>query len=85
MLKWTLTKLHELGTEGQYYRPVITYTLNPKSVTMGELYGEVNTLTLEWRDGLLGIFVRIAVQVNHKIYCNFLTLFVSLYYFLEHS
>ena len=53
--------------EGPHYRPVNTYTINPKSVTMGELYGEVNPLTLEWRDGLLGIFVRLAVQVSASL------------------
>uniref|UniRef100_A0A1B6CU24 AAA+ ATPase domain-containing protein n=1 Tax=Clastoptera arizonana TaxID=38151 RepID=A0A1B6CU24_9HEMI len=68
VLKWTLAKLHELNIEGQYYRPVMTYTLNPKSVTMGELYGEVNLLTMEWRDGLLGIFVRIAVQCTEEVH-----------------
>lgn len=47
-----------------YYRPVKIYTLNPKSVTMGELYGEVNLMTMEWRDGLLGMFVRTAVNVT---------------------
>lgn len=34
---------------------------------MGELYGEVNPLTMEWRDGLLGISVRTAVQVPKLI------------------
>ncbi|RZF48033.1 hypothetical protein LSTR_LSTR002099 [Laodelphax striatellus] len=67
-LKWALTKLHENGVEGSYYRPVNTYTMNPKAVTMGELYGEVNPLTLEWKDGLLGIFVRLAVQCEEEIH-----------------
>ncbi|KAK0131808.1 Dynein heavy chain 6, axonemal [Merluccius polli] len=49
------------GATNPFYRPVKTYILNPKSVTMGELYGEVNTLTLEWRDGLMALSVRSAV------------------------
>ena len=30
---------------------------------MGELYGEEDKLTLEWKDGLMAISVRQAVQV----------------------
>ena len=38
--------------------------MNPKSITMGELYGEEDSLTLEWKDGLMAISVRQAVQVS---------------------
>ncbi|XP_069668946.1 dynein axonemal heavy chain 6 isoform X3 [Periplaneta americana] len=62
VLKNSLTKLYYNKVQHQYYKPVKTYVLNPKSVTLGELYGEVNPFTLEWRDGLLGIMVRTAVQ-----------------------
>uniref|UniRef100_A0A673W197 Dynein axonemal heavy chain 6 n=1 Tax=Salmo trutta TaxID=8032 RepID=A0A673W197_SALTR len=48
------------GKHNPFYLPVKTYVLNPKSVTMGELYGEVNILTLEWRDGLMALSVRAA-------------------------
>lgn len=34
-----------------------------QSVSMGELYGEVNKLTLEWNDGLMAITVRHCVKV----------------------
>ncbi|XP_023013028.2 dynein heavy chain at 16F isoform X2 [Leptinotarsa decemlineata] len=60
-LNKTLTQMHTLGIEGSYFRPVRTYTMNPKAVTAGELYGEVNPFTLEWRDGLMGIMMRTAV------------------------
>ena len=34
---------------------------------MGELYGEVNKLTMEWQDGLMAVSVRQSVQViYHK-------------------
>lgn len=31
---------------------------------MGELYGEVNKLTMEWNDGLMAVAVRQYVQVS---------------------
>lgn len=62
VLKDALTALFNLKVEGQYFRPVDTYVLNPKAVSLGELYGEVNSLTLEWKDGLLGIMVRNSVR-----------------------
>lgn len=58
--------MYEDGIEGKYYKPVRTYIMNPKAVTAGELYGEVNPFTMEWRDGLMGIMVRTAVNVNHS-------------------
>ncbi|XP_023277881.1 dynein heavy chain 6, axonemal [Seriola lalandi dorsalis] len=60
----TLECLHrtEHKADNPFCQPVKTYVLNPKSVTMGELYGEVNTLTLEWRDGLMALSVRDAVS-----------------------
>lgn len=56
--------MYELGIDGDYFKPVSTYTMNPKAVTAGELYGEVNPFTLEWRDGLMGIMMRTAVGVR---------------------
>ena len=66
MLKNTQTKLYNDKIKDDYYRPVRTYVLNPKSVTLGELYGEINPFTLEWKDGLLGIMMRTAVQVSNS-------------------
>ncbi|XP_063958044.1 dynein axonemal heavy chain 6-like isoform X2 [Lytechinus pictus] len=37
---------------------VDTFTLNPKCVKMGELYGQTDPNTLEWTDGLLASAVR---------------------------
>ncbi|XP_074661680.1 dynein axonemal heavy chain 6-like [Tubulanus polymorphus] len=62
VLAEALTKLHEAGEPNDFYQPVHTYVLNPKSITMGELYGEVNKLTLEWHDGLMALTVRTCVQ-----------------------
>uniref|UniRef100_K7FYG4 Dynein axonemal heavy chain 6 n=1 Tax=Pelodiscus sinensis TaxID=13735 RepID=K7FYG4_PELSI len=74
ILAQTLGDLHDAGEENPFYQPVKTFILNPKSITMGELYGEVNTLTLEWKDGLMGLSVRAAVNdtsEDHKwIICD---------------
>lgn len=35
-----------------------TRTLNPKSISMGELYGELSKATNEWTDGLVAYIVR---------------------------
>ena len=34
---------------------------------MGELYGEVNKMTLEWQDGLMALTVRQCVQVSRVV------------------
>ena len=35
-----------------------TYTINPKCVSMGELYGEADPNTFEWTDGLIATATR---------------------------
>jgi len=37
------------------------YAFNPKCIKMGELYGEYNDLTGEWKDGLGSSLIRAAV------------------------
>ncbi|XP_012629713.3 dynein axonemal heavy chain 6 [Microcebus murinus] len=62
ILAETLGNLQTLGLDNPFYQAVKTYVLNPKSITMGELYGEVNNITLEWKDGLMALSVRAAVN-----------------------
>lgn len=62
-LACALSKLEEDLVAGPNYRHVRMQTMNPKSISADELYGAVNTMTLEWKDGLLGLAVRSAVNV----------------------
>ncbi|XP_021113900.1 dynein heavy chain 6, axonemal [Heterocephalus glaber] len=62
ILAETLGNLQKLNLGNPFYQAVKTYVLNPKSITMGELYGEVNNITLEWKDGLMALSVRAAVN-----------------------
>ena len=63
-LATTLENLHREDLGDQFYQPVHTFVLNPKSITMEELYGGVDRLTMEWHDGLMGITIRNAVNVS---------------------
>nr|XP_033183004.1 dynein heavy chain 6, axonemal [Bombus vancouverensis nearcticus] len=54
----TYSRLYEMGIPGPCYQPVHVYLINPKAVTIGELYGKVDIMTNEWQDGLIGFTVR---------------------------
>ncbi|XP_072576883.1 dynein axonemal heavy chain 1 isoform X1 [Vulpes vulpes] len=56
---------------GGVYEAVNYYVLNPKSITMGQLYGEFDLLTHEWTDGIFPSLIRvgaIASDTNKKWY-----------------
>uniref|UniRef100_A0A8C4Z8H0 Dynein, axonemal, heavy chain 2 n=1 Tax=Gadus morhua TaxID=8049 RepID=A0A8C4Z8H0_GADMO len=57
-LQNALTALHRKGEPG--YQLIRDYPLNPKAVSLGELYGESNLSTNEWTDGLLSSLMRTA-------------------------
>ncbi|XP_075057079.1 dynein axonemal heavy chain 14 [Mixophyes fleayi] len=45
---------------------VETFIINPKCVTLGELYGKIDPNTMEWSDGLLASAVRTFTQQSSK-------------------
>lgn len=51
--------------ERKYYK-VEEKIINPKSVTMGELYGEIDVLSQEWTDGLMSSVIRECNNCEHK-------------------
>eukprot|EP01083_Nonionella_stella_P245320 852816_1 len=44
------------------FQKVHLHILNPKSISMGELYGEMNLLTQEWTDGLASCIMRESIR-----------------------
>ena len=60
VLQNAMTQLREKGSEDDRFQVVSKAVLNPKSISMGELYGEVNQVSQEWHDGLASKIMRAA-------------------------
>lgn len=56
VLKKSFEKMKKLGKAG--WVEVTEYCVNPKSLSLGELYGEYNLSTGEWLDGVLSSIMR---------------------------
>ena len=63
-----LGSLHADGVidKDGFYKTVDLLILNPKSITAGELYGEFNLLTGEWKDGIVPKLVRDCVNALNE-------------------
>ena len=53
-----MNNLREKGSPNQQFQKVKFQILNPKAISMGELYGEFHPLTQEWHDGLASQIMR---------------------------
>ena len=51
-----------------FYKIVDCLVLNPKSITAGELYGEFNLQTNEWKDGIVPKLVRDCVDALNEVH-----------------
>ncbi|XP_043502299.1 dynein axonemal heavy chain 1-like [Polistes fuscatus] len=67
VLKDACTSLKgQLQPNGKLFRTVLTYVLNPKAVTMGQLYGEYDLDTHEWTDGILSTLIRAGTETQDE-------------------
>ncbi|KAH8612560.1 putative Dynein heavy chain N terminal region 2 domain1 [Trypanosoma vivax] len=62
IVQGALTQIKTDGHDAEGNIPLFNrvhiHLLNPKSVTMGELYGQVNEITREWTDGIISNIAR---------------------------
>ncbi len=60
-LQGALNLLHQTQGEDTAHVPVNCFCLNPKSISLGELYGAYNPVSNDWKDGVASKLVREAM------------------------
>lgn len=60
-LQGALNLLHQAAPQDSTCQPVTSFCLNPKSISLGELYGAYNPVSNDWKDGIASKLVREAM------------------------